>query len=345
MNGPHDRVRSETSEETDAETGRFAGISWVPLGVLLVLTIAPFGLGDFYTFLITRAFIFAIFALSVDLVWGYGGIWVFGHAAFFGFGGYVMGKLLVENPFPGVTYVGLILAVVLPAIAGLVIAYALFSQGIEDFYFALITLAVAMIAQQTALSLRELTGGYDGMAGIPALELGIPGIATVPVVGPVGYYVALAGMTGAFLFARRAVNSPFGRVMVAIRENPTKAESLGYDVPKHRTAAFGLSCALAGLSGALYAGHVGFLSPELLGFLLSAEVIFWVLLGGRGTLVGAVVGTVFITILESMLSGSFQFTWRLFLGLLFVVIVLAFPEGIWGLVQGWRDRVPTVSGE
>jgi urea ABC transporter permease protein UrtC len=339
LKGILDRVDGGTVDRPEAG-GRF-GVSRIAVVAMLLLAIAPVGMTNFYVFLITRAFIFAIFAISVDLIWGYGGIWVFGHAAFFGFGGYIMGKLLIEYPVPAVSYVGLVLSVILPAVAGLIMAYPLFSQSIENFYFAIITLAVAMIAQQTALSLRNVTGGYDGMSGIPALELGIPEVVMLPVTGVVGYYVALVSMILAYYFARRTVNSPFGRVMVAISENQTKAESLGYDVPKHRTMAFGLSCGMAGLAGALYAGHVGFLSPELLGFLLSAEVIFWVLLGGRGTLVGAVVGTLFITILESLLSGSFQFTWRLMLGVLFVLIVLFFPAGIWGLVDVVRDRVPT----
>jgi ABC-type branched-subunit amino acid transport system permease subunit len=327
----------QSSKESEAVGG--SSISYALPAAFVLAVIAPFLLEDFYIFLLTTAFIFSIFSLSVDLVWGYGGIWVFGHAAFFGFGGYIMGKLLTEYQIPGMSYIGLALALVLPAIAGLLIAYALFSQGIDDFYFAIITLAIAMIAQQTALSLPDLTGGYNGISGIPPMELGIPTITTLSITGVPKYYFALLALTLAFLFARRSVLSPFGRVMVAISENPTKARSLGYNVSIHQTLTFGISCALAGFAGALYASHVGFLSPGLLGFLLSAEVIFWVLVGGRGTLIGAILGTVFLVVLENLLSGAFQFTWRLLLGILFIIIVLVFPDGIVGLLRNLNERI------
>ena len=307
-------------------------------GLVLVTALAPLLFGQYYTSLLTQALIFSIFAIGVDLLWGYTGVLPFGHAAFFGLGAYITAKITLVTSVPGAGYVAGVLSVVLVGFAGFVIAGVLFYRGIREDYFTIITLTIAIIASQIATSWNSVTGGYNGLTGVPSFSVGIPGIWMIPLSGSGLYYVVVALTAGVYVFTRRTVHSPFGRTLVAIRENERKARALGYDVEKYKTLVFGLSTALGGLAGFMYAGYASFVSPTLLGFLLSTEVLIWVLVGGRGTLVGAIVGTVFLTVFENSLSGVFQFSWTLLLGIALVIIVLVFPQGIVGLPRLIGER-------
>jgi ABC-type branched-subunit amino acid transport system permease subunit len=247
------------------------------------------------------------------------------------------------------TYIGIVAGVVVTAILGLVIAGVLFYRGIQGGYFTIITLALAIIAEQTATSWSSVTGGFNGLTGIPPIELGVPGFLSVELLGLPLYYMALVVSALVFLASRRVAASPFGSVLVAINENETKARALGYEIERYKTLVFALGSAMAGLSGALYAGYQGFVSPNLLGFLLSTEVLLWILIGGRGTLIGAVVGTVFLLVFESLISGVFQFTWTLLLGIVLLIIVLRYPDGIVGVASQaslpWQGDAPEVELE
>lgn len=300
------------------------------VGLLLLLAI-PAIVSGYFVGLLVVAFIYGIFAMSIDLVWGYAGILTFGHAAFYGLGAYVMGVLTVEFSLPGIGLFSLFFAFLIPALAGLTIAGVLFSRGISEEYFTIITLALAIVATQTALILSSITGGSNGLTEIPPLGVEIPGLVTYTVSHDLYYFVALAALIAVFLIAKRIVQSPFGTTLVGINENETKVSSLGYNPIKYKTIAFGLSTGIAGFAGALYAAYSGFISPPLLGFALSTEVLVWVLVGGRGTLIGPVIGAVALYLAENMFSGMFLNTWVLMLGLLLVVIVLAFPAGVIGV--------------
>lgn len=306
---------------------------------LLVLFAAPNIFGSFFLDLLMQALILAVFAVSVDLLWGYAGILTFGHAAFFGFGAYITAKLLLTVNIAGISYVALGLAVLLPGIAGLIIAGALFYRGVSEEYFTIITLAVAIIAKQIAVSWKSVTNGFNGLNNIPSFELGIPGLLMTPAEDIVLYYVIVAVVIGVYFFGKKVVASPFGTSLIAIDKNETKAQSLGYDTRKYKTLVFALSGAIAGLSGAVFAGYSSFVSPPLLGFLLSTEVLIWVLVGGRGTIIGAIVGTIFLSVFENSLSGVFQFSWTLLLGIVLVAIVLFFPGGIIGTFKENESRL------
>lgn len=308
---------------------------------LVLLVIAPFVFTSFFVDLLVQSLILAVFALGVDLLWGYSGILTFGHAAFFGFGAYITAKILLATSVGGISYLAVALAILIPGFLGLVLAGVLFYRGIDEEYFTIITLAVAIIAQQIAVSWQSVTNGFNGLTNVPSLQLWIPGVLSVPVEDYVLYYVALVVMLAVYLFGRRTVDSPFGTALVAIDQNETKARSLGYDTRRYKTLVFGLASALAGLAGAVYAGYGSFVSPPLLGFVFSTEVLIWVLVGGRGTLVGAIVGTVFISMFQNFLSSAFQYSWTLLLGIVLVVIVLFFPEGIIGLLELAATRIAT----
>lgn len=302
------------------------------LGIgLLVLLAGPAIFTGYYVGLLVIAFIYAMFAISVDLVWGYAGILTFGHAAFYGLGAYLMGIITTELSLPSIGLLGLLLAFVVPALIGIVVAGILFSRGISEEYFTIITLALAIVASQTAFILNDITGGSNGLSAIPPLGIEIPGFLAYNVPHELFYFVALSALVGVFLVATRIVNSPFGTTLAGINENETKISSLGYNPIKYKTLIFGLSTGIAGFAGALYAAYSGFISPPLLGFVLSTEVLIWVLVGGRGTLIGPVIGATALHMAENIFSGMFLNTWVLGLGLFLVVIVLVFPAGVIGV--------------
>ena len=310
------------------------------VGLLVLLAVPAISTGYFVGLLVV-AFIYAMFAISVDLVWGYAGILTFGHAAFYGLGAYLMGVITTELSLPSIGLLGLVIAFVVPALVGIIIAGVLFSRGISEEYFTIITLAIAIVASQTALILSNITGGSNGLAGIPALGIEVPGVITYSVPFELFYFVALAALVGVFLVTRRIVQSPFGTTLAGINENETKISSLGYNPIKYKTLVFGLSTGIAGFAGALYAAYSGFISPPLLGFVLSTEVLIWVLVGGRGTLIGPVIGATALYLAENIFSGMFLNTWVLGLGLLLVVIVLIFPTGVIGVFSIVEQKIST----
>jgi ABC-type branched-subunit amino acid transport system permease subunit len=315
------------------------------LAGLVVFLILPVGLGSFGTNLLTQALIFAIFAISVDLLWGYGGILTFGHAAFFGLGAYTTAKLLQLVPVSGISYIALLMGVLVPALIGLLIAGVLFYRDIRGAYFTIITLAIAIIFEQVAVSWGSVTGGYNGLTAIPLLKVGIPFVAMISLTPLLLYYVAVIGLVAVFLFGRRFINSPFGRATIAVNLNEDKAKALGYNTAKYKTGLFVVACGVAGFAGGLYTSYSSFISPQVAGFVLSTEVLVWVLVGGRGTLIGPVVGTIFLTIFENVLSGIFAFTWTLFVGLLLVLIVLLFPEGLVKISSIAKEKTGGVIGD
>lgn len=299
-------------------------------GLLAVfLLLAPLGFGSFYTGLLTRALILAIFAISVNIIWGYTGILTFGHAFFFGVSGYIMAKLLTWGGFAGTGYVAIVLGVVVTGLVGLAIGGVLFYRNISGAFFAIVTLAITVVAAQIAAAWRSVTGGYNGITAIPPIQIGVPGVATLSVYGGVEfYYISTLCLAIAFLFARRLIHSPFGKVLSAIRENERKARALGYETKRYKTLAFGISAALAGFAGGIFVAYTHFVGPSLIGFLLSTEVLFWVLIGGRATLTGPIIGAVFTRVMEDTISGVLPFSWVLVVGVIFILIVLLLPQGI-----------------
>lgn len=297
--------------------------------LLLPVAVAfPFIVGDFFTGLLIQALIFGIFAISVDILWGYAGILSFGQAVFFGLGAYIAAKIMMAYPGGSADYFALLLATIGPGMIALVIAGILFYRGIKKDYFTIITLTLGIIAGQIANTWSSVTGGYNGLVGVPSISIGVPFMWSVPLSGILYYFAVLSLTIGVFMFTRRTVNSPFGRALMAINRNEQKARALGYNVKKHKTLAFALAGAIGGFAGALYAGFFSFVDPSLLGFALSTQVLIWVLVGGRETLIGPVLGTVFLKFFESTVSGIFAFTWVLFVGFLLVIAVLALPKGL-----------------
>jgi len=290
---------------------------------------------------------FAILALSIDLVWGYTGLLTLGHAAFFGAGAYLVAKML--ELYPAVPDI-VVLFVAVPAACGLLaflIGWFLFSADVSGPYFAITTLIVAVVFESVAGEFVSFLGGFNGLYGYPSLQILGTELETIPL-----YYFALFVLIGFFLISQRIVNSAFGRQLKGIRQDMERTAMFGYNTELARLLVFTLSGAMAGVAGGLYATVNGFISPPILGFVLSTQVVIWVAVGGRGTLTGAVLGAILIQFLNSTLSNALLNYWNIVLALVFIVTVIAAPRGIVGLLEDLfarlgsdGDTVESVSGE
>lgn len=302
-------------------------------GALLVGAVSlPFmGVDPYWATLLTKFFAFAVLAISVDLIWGYGGLLPFGQAAIFGVGAYAGAIALREWGAVGGAWAGLLLAILVPAALGLVLALLLFTgrSQVVGFAFGIVTLALGLVLQLVVNQWSSLTGGSNGLYGYDLPQL-IPGIELIQ--GTATYYTVLAGTVLAYLVTRWLVGSHFGLVLVSAAEDERRTAALGHNVGGIRTAALVVSFGLAGFAGWLYVPS-GFATPSLLGLAMSTAALVWVALGGRGTLLGAVLGAVCLSLLEEYLTGRFLTMSTLFMGILLVVVVLAWPSGLLGAVR------------
>ena len=290
----------------------------------IALAIAP--LVGVYPVFIMKALCFAIFACAFNLLIGFGGLLSFGHAMFLGTAGYVCAYAAKEWGWPpeAAILIGTAASTALGIIAG---ALAIRRQGI---YFAMITLALAQMVFFFYLQ-TPFTQGEDGIQAVPRGRLfGFIDLSNILVM----YYTVLVIFLAAFVFIYRVVNSPFGQVLKAIRENEPRAISLGYDAEKYKLLAFVLSAALAGLAGSVKAIVFQLASLTDVHWTMSGEVVLMTLLGGMGTIFGPVVGAFAIVGLESYLAPLGQWV-TVITGAIFVVCVLAFRRGIVGELGAW----------
>jgi len=287
-----------------------------------------------------KFFLYGIFALSVDLVWGYGGMFTFGQATFFGWAGYVVGMLTVREvgflPLP--FWVALPTAVAAVALLALGLGYFVFSGrlALRGVYFAVVTLAMAVLSERLANAGGDITGGQNGI--LFGARLGLPGLFYFD--RDYGFYGLTATLLVIFyLLLRRYILSPTGLVLRGIGQNEDRVALLGYDVAAVKRRVLVMSSAIAGLAGALFHVHDGIVSPGAVGVELSTLVLLWVALGGRGTLIGPVVGAVGLSLLNARLSGTFLDTWLLVVGVVLVAVIVAFPAGLFGFLHQSRSRV------
>jgi branched-chain amino acid transport system permease protein len=334
----------------------------VLLAILTGLAFAPFlfpGAAAINT--AAKICIFIVLVASYDLLLGYTGIVSFAHTMFFGIGGYGIGLAMYSfGPTWGVGLAGLLVALVF----GVVLAFliGLLSLRVRAIFYAMITLAVASAFAILATQFSELTGGEDGRSfRVP--EVLRPGFKLIdaPIFGVdingrlIAYYLLFVAAVVLFLTALRIVNSPFGRVLQAIRENDMRAEALGYRVVYYRTVANCLAAAMAVLAGAMSALWLRYTGPDTtLSFAIMLDILLMVVIGGMGTMYGAVVGATLFIVAQNYLQRLMAIgaaategvpllpkllhpdRWLLFLGLLFVLSVYFFPTGIVGRLRAGR---------
>jgi branched-chain amino acid transport system permease protein len=334
------RRRAASRLAQSLRVGSTAGIGGRRLEGLLVLALVavPFLSGD--SFLIDRLgryLLLAAFAVSVDLIWGYGGLFTFGHAAFFGGGGYIVGLLTTHDfaflPVP--LWTALIAAVAVASAFALALSYFVFSgraalRGVE---FSVVTLAVTVMAERLANAGGSVTGGQNGILMTASLE--IPGIISFQQ-GAAFYALAGVVLVATYVVVRRFLASRSGLILRGIRDNEDRIDLLGYDVPGIKRRAFVLSAAIAALAGALFYVHEGIVSPGAVGVRASTLVLLWVVLGGRGTLIGPIAGAIVLPYLTATLSGSLLDTWLVIVGVILIVVIVVLPSGIFGLIS--RER-------
>lgn len=285
---------------------------------LLLLLLAPAAV---YPVLLVKVLCFALFACAYNLLLGYTGLLSFGHAVFFGGAAYVAGYALKEWQLP------VLLSLALGAGGAAVLGWLIGTLSIrrQGIYFAMVTLALAQL-MFFVFQQAPFTGGDDGLQGVPRGSLLGIDLADDDNL----YYLVLAIFVAAFWLIRRAINSPFGQVLKAIRENEARVISLGYDVNHYKLLAFVLSAALAGLAGATKTLVFNFASLSDAHWQMSGEVVLMTLLGGMGTVLGPVIGAALVVVLQNELSDKVGSLINVIMGSIFVFCVLLFRRGIVG---------------
>lgn len=297
--------------------------------VAAALALAAIGAtsGDtFYLRLGTEALIFAGLALSVDLLLGYSGALSLGQALYFGVGAYVSALTLLKVPSFWLAMAAAGGATLVASILG-----GLIANRVRGVYFALITFGLAQVVAKVVYNTREL-GASDGMIGIPVIEIGF-GPVSVSAGNPVGFFlIVLAIIMGLYGLTAYLLDTPFGRVLTALKANEKRVPFLGYSVWRARMFSYVLAGLIAGLSGALYPMLRGFVSPELMFFATSGNAVISVILGGVGTLIGAIYGSVLLVVLKSII-GSWTEHHLIVIGLIFMVCVMFLPKGLVGFIR------------
>jgi branched-chain amino acid transport system permease protein len=277
--------------------------------------------------LASQILIAGLFALSLDLILGYGGIVTLGHAAFFGFGAYVAGN--VARGGWGEPLSGLVAAAAGASLLGYLTSF-LVLRG-TDLTRLMVTLGVALLLYEAGNRATDWTGGVDGLQGIEMWPLF--GAFRFDLYGRVGFAYTLAVVFVLFLCARRLVASPFGLTLKGIRENPQRVEAVGGNVRARLTAAYAIAAGMAGVAGALLAQTTQFVALDVLSFQRSAEVVIMLVLGGAGALYGGFIGAALYMVAQDRLAGINPHFWYFWQGVMLVVIVLFVPGGLLGGVQ------------
>ena len=290
---------------------------WVIIFASLFFLLFPFMTP--YKALASLMLIFAIFAIGYDILFGYTGLLSFGHAAFFGIGAYGTGLSLIHLSVP--VPLGILIGITASVLTAFPIGYlSIRSRGI---YFVMVTTAFAQMIYFIAFKWRALTGGDDGLHGVPRPPLGPINLESELVL----YYFILFFFIVSVVMGIRIINSPFGKTLQCLRENEVRAKSIGYNTNRFKLISFVISAFFAGLAGGLYAVLQNFVPLLTLGLDISADIVVMTLIGGMGTLYGPIMGAMAIVILRDILS-SYLNIWPLILGLLFVVAVMTFRRGI-----------------
>jgi branched-chain amino acid transport system permease protein len=314
---------------------KIAAIPMLEVLLLALFLVLPAFLPDYLTVFATRLLILALLALSFDLVWGYAGILSFGQALFFGSAGYVAALLARDV---GITSIFLVLPLTL--MVGLLLSFLMACFLLlgrippSAMLVALGTLTGSYAADRLARGWYYL-GGQNGIPSLPEMTIGSFAFEQ----GPVYYDLSLGLLVVVYLFCRFLVRSQFGLVLAGIREQEARVAFFGYRVQQIKTIVFSIAGAIAGLAGGLYTFHEGFVWPNMVGVILSTQIVLYALFGGVGTLIGPVVGVIAIESASYALSDNFQRIWPIVLGCLLLVVILLRPNGLISLIVSPEERV------
>lgn len=325
--------------------------------VLLALLLAPLLLSDFRLNLLGKYLAFAILAIGLDLLWGYTGVLSLGHGIFFGIGAYCMAMYLKleatggglpdfmtwsgmkELPLVWLPFqypiIAIVLGVAIPAAIALFLGYLTFRNRINGVYFTILSQALVLVVVTLLIGQQSLTGGTSGLTNFETIfSFPVNAASTQTVI----YLITVITLAIVFLGCSKLVKGRFGRVIVGVRDGENRMRFLGYNPSVYKTFVYTLSGGLAGLAGMLFVLQVGIISPTMIGIIPSIEMVLWVALGGRGTLLGPIIGAVFVNAAKTGFSESYPDIWIYFLGALFVVVVLFLPKGLVGLFYKLQER-------
>ena len=334
--------------------------------IFVVLAFLPAVLPMFRVSLIGKYMCFAIVALGLDMIWGYTGIMSLGHGVFFGLGAYCMAmhlKLVASTgnagglpdfmvwsgfdalpgwwaPFASPGF-ALIMVIVVPVVVAVAIGFLTFLNRIRGVYFAILSQALAMIMSVLLVGSQQFTGGSNGLTNFSSIlgaSLSAPGTKMAL------YYVTLAVLVALFALCFVLVHRRVGKALVAIRDSENRLRFTGYNTAFFKVFVYALSAAIAGIAGALYVSQVGIITPDDVAVSPSIEMIVWVAIGGRGTLVGPILGALLVNGIKTFASESFPDLWSYGLGLVCVVVILFLPGGLMSIasvparVRAWANR-------
>ena len=326
--------------------------------LVLIVSLLPLFLSPFRVSLVGKFITYAIVALSIDLIWGYTGILSLGHGVFFGLGGYGMGmylKLVASHgrlpdfmSWSGRTTLpwfwefyktapeAILMIILVPSILAFVLGLLTFLNRIKGVYFSILSQALALVFVTLFIGLQPYTGGTNGITEFSTL-FGLP-IAGIKA-KYMWYYVALTFLVITYIIFSSIMRTKCGRVLVAIRDGENRARFSGYQTASYKTFVYVLSALFTGIAGALFVPFSGIISPSEMSISNSIDMAIWVAVGGRGTLIGAVVGAFVVNITKTLISESFPEIWSYFIGAIFVIVVLFLPRGLTGVFTDAKDKI------
>lgn len=315
--------------------------------VFLFLATAPLYLPMFRVSLISKYMCYAIIAVGLDMIWGYTGILSLGHGVYFGIGAYCMAMYLkleaaggtlpdfmgwsgvsslplLWKPFASPAF-AIIAVIVAPALLAIVIGYLTFLNRIKGVYFSILSQALAMIFSVLLIGQQGLTGGSNGLTNFQTIfGFNINSNLTKFVM----FYVTLAVLILIFAICKFLTGRRIGKVFIAIRDGENRARFTGYNPARYKVFVYALSAIIAGIAGALFVIQVGIITPSEVGIVFSVEMIIWVAIGGKGTLIGPIIGALLINGLKTGVSEKFPDAWSYFIGFTFIIVLLWLPGGL-----------------
>ncbi|WP_323001285.1 urea ABC transporter permease subunit UrtC [Denitromonas sp.] len=347
----------------------FAAIAWIaiPAAHLLLPESSPFHVSAYTVTLLGKILCYAVVAVAMDLIWGYAGILSLGHGVFFALGGYAFGMYLMRQIGTDGSYgvdlpdfmvfldwkalpwfwIGsdsflwaLIMVVAVPGLLAFVFGWFAFRSRIKGVYFSIIT--QALVYATMLLFFRNETG-FGGNNGFTDFKRILGYDITSPQMRLVLFGLSAALLIAVLILGRYLVTSKFGRVLAAIRDAESRVRFIGYQPTQYKLAIWTLSAVLCALAGALYVPQVGIINPSEMSPANSIEIAVWVAVGGRGTLIGGVIGAFIVNLAKSFFTVSFPDYWLFFLGFLFIGVTLFLPDGVVGLWRKLRGRRPTAT--
>jgi len=292
---------------------------WLSAAILGILVLLPFMLPRFYTYIIALIFVTALLAMSLNLTVGYGGMYQFHHGVFYGVGAYTVALILTKTSWP--KWVAFLAGPLAAAVVGFLIGW--FCVRLTRLYFGMLQISLGSLVWAIVFRWYSFTGGDDGIHGIPMPSF-ISSLKS-------SYYFILAVVTVCIYLLYRIVNSPFGRTLQAIRDNPDRCEAVGVNVRRHQLVAIVIATFFAGVAGVLFVVLEGSVFPDLLFWVLSLEIFIMCLLGGWFTFVGPIIGAAIIVSLRTFV-GIYTEYWTLILGVILILLIFFLPEGVMGFV-------------